>query len=211
MNIFGKLITNISSFKKGILDHISKQLNKQLRKFNNAEDRIKDIVIASIKAQDEYLSLKSGTLRNQFGLENPGLADAVLQSLENIDIKINRARVNGSEIESQIIINMIKSDYSDMLSSSAASYTSEKGSTIPWLEWLLLRGQDSVVVGFKYLPKNSPYSRTGRGIMISGDSAIYRVPPGYAGTMDNNWITRGVDAALPEIQSYMNSLVEKIL
>ena len=47
--------------------------------------------------------------------------------------------------------------------------------------------------------------------MISGQSSIYRVPPQFAGTSSDNWITRGIDQALPQIESYINRMVQKSL
>ena len=43
--------------------------------------------------------------------------------------------------------------------------------------------------------------------MVKNKSSIFTVPGG--GTADNNWITRGIDAALPEIQAYMDKMVEQ--
>jgi len=211
LNIFGKILGNINDLKKFILNTISKNINKTLSKVDVGSNKIKSIILDSIRNQPEYTELKSGVLRNQLGLPDPAMVDSVLSALDDIEVKINRAQVNNSELQAQLIINVMKSDYSAVLSAAGASYTTEKGAQINWLEWLLLRGQDSVIVGYRYLPKITDKSRTGKGIMISGNSAIYRVPPAFAGTVDDNWITRGIDAALPEIEAYINNLITRSL
>ena len=143
-------------------------------------------------------------------MANPTDVDAILQQLEEMEIKIKKPTSSGSGIDARIMINMVQNGFADILSSPAASYTSANGFQINWLEWLLLRGNDSVVIGYRYSPQSSPYSRTGFGIMVKGNSSIFRVPEGN-GTIDNNWITRGIDDALPKIESYMNSVVEESL
>lgn len=212
IKIFSKLLGNINNFKKFIVKSISEQLNKKLfSKTNTMKSFIKNTILESIKSQPEYSDLKYGSLRNIFGIENISDIDAILDELEKMEVDIKKPTAEITEIRARISISMIKDGFSDMLSSSAASYTSEKGFPVPWLEWLLTRGNDSVIIGYRYLPKTSPSSRTGYGIMIKGDSAIFRVPPEFAGTIENNWITRGVDEALPKIESHLNKMVENAL
>lgn len=211
MKIFGKLLTSSTDFKNYILKTVSETVNKRLfSKFAPAEDTIRDIVISSIKAQPEYSSLKSGELRNRFGIQSAAQVDEVLTALGDIDTKIDKARISGDQITAEITINMIKSDFGT-LGANAGTYVSEGGSEIDWLNWLLYEGNNSVVIGYKYKPVVSPKSRTGKGIMIKGEGNIFRVPPEFAGTSDDNWITRGVDAALPQIQDYFNKIVKKAL
>jgi hypothetical protein len=212
IQIFSKILGSIGDLKKYILDNLSKAINKTLfTNLNTIEKNISSIIIQSIKQQPEYTSLKSGILRHEFGLANTGVVDAILAELENIQIKIIRPNVKGDAIEASFIINMIKSNFEDILSSSYASYTTEKGSNIEWLRWLLVEGHNSVVIGYKYIPKISPRSRTSKGIMINSESSVYRVSPQFAGTIEDNWITRGLDDALPEIQAYINRTVEQSL
>lgn len=211
LNVFGKLLTSSTDFKNYILKTVTETVNKRLfSKLAPAEDTIRDIVISSIKAQPEYASLKSGELRNRFGIQSAAQVDEVLTALGDIDAKIDKARISGDEITAQITINMIKSDFAT-LGGGAGTFVSEGGSLVDWLSWLLYEGNNSVVIGYKYKPKVSPKSRTGKGIMVKGEGNIFRVPPEFAGTADDNWITRGVDAALPQIQDYFNKIVKKAL
>jgi len=212
INIFGKLLGNVNQFKKFILTSISDNINKSLfSKINLVEKDISKIVIQSIRNQPEYSSLKSGILRNQLGIKNPTVIDSILAELDDIQVQIVKPSVRGDNIEAKVVINMIKDNYIDILSADGSSYMSEKGSQIDWLRWLLLEGNNSVIIGYRYMPISGPSSRTGKGIMAKWKSGMFRVPPVFAGTAENNWITRGLDAALPEVESYFNNIVKKSL
>ena len=212
IKIFGKLLGNINQFKKFILQSMSDNLNKYLfTKINSVEKKIRNIVIQSIKNQPEYTSLKSGTLRNQLGIPNTAAIDSVISALDDIQVKIIKPSVKGDGVEAKIVINMIKDNYLEILSDSGASYITEKGTQIEWLRWLLLEGNNSVIIGYRYMPITHPNSRTGKGIMTQFKSGIFRVPPEFAGTFGNNWITRGLDAALPQVESYFNNMVKQAL
>lgn len=212
MKIFSKIVGDIAGLKKFIIKSITDRLNATLfSQTSRSAEFVKNTILESIRRQDEYSSLKSGRLRNMFGIQNSSDVDLILSEIENMSVDIKKPTSGAGGINARISISMIRNNFADLLSSPAASYTSENGFPVNWLEWLLLRGNDSVVIGYRYLPKSSPFSRTGTGIMIEGDSAIFRVPPEYAGNLDNNWITRGIDEALPTIESYFNKLVEKAL
>jgi hypothetical protein len=212
IRIFSKLLQGSGDLARYITQNFIQIINKNFfSKKNIIQQNISSIVIESIKAQPEYSSLKSGVLRNQFGIANVSVVDSILSELDDIQVQLIKPRALKNGIEASLIVNMIKEGFPDILGSSGASYVSEKGSQIDWLRWLLLEGNNSVVVGYKYFPKADPRSRTGKGIMIKGESAIYRVPPEFAGTAENNWITRGINEALPQIESYINQMVQKSL
>lgn len=213
MKIFSKVLGSVNNFKKFILDSIKDRLNTKIfSRVKDTQSTIRDMILDSIRNQPEYSSLKAGELRHALGVQNPATVDAILSVLESMDIKIKRPTSTGSGVDAKITINMVRDGFADLLAAPAASYISENGFDVNWLEWLLLRGNDSVVVGYSYFPEISPRSRTGLGLMVkSGNSAIFRVPSEYAGTVDNNWITRGIDEALPKIQAYINQMVEQSL
>lgn len=212
LKIFSKLLTSIGDFKKFIINSIKDRVSSSLfSQVSKTEEVIKNIVIENVRKQPEYNSLKFGELRGMFGIANVGDVDTILSELDDMRIKIKKPTASARGIDARMEISIVKEGFAQLLSSPAASFVSEKGYPVDWLEWLLLRGNDSVVIGYRYSPQVSPFSRTGQGIMIKGNSAIFRVPPEYAGTITDNWITRGIDDALPEIQAYMNKLAETAL
>ena len=56
-----------------------------------------------------------------------------------------------------------------------------------WLRWLLTEGTSIIVVGYRYSPE-AGIGRSKGGIMI--EKGNWRVPPEFAGTEENNFITR---------------------
>lgn len=213
ISIFSKVITSASTLSRQLLQGIVEQINKKFFSGNlsSIESRIKAIIENSIKQQPEYASLKSGRLRNEFGIANTGSIDQIIEHLNNIDITIQKASVNANEINAKIVIGLVKDNLDGALGLASASVETEKGSSLNWLRWLLLEGNKTVVAGYKYIPKVSPKSRTGKGIMVKGDSNMYRVPPQYAGTANNNWITRALDQALPDVQSEIDRYIQRLL
>lgn len=213
VNIFSKVITSASSLSKQLLQDLANQINKKFFSGNlsSIENKIKTIIQNNIKQQPEYSALKSGKLKHEFGISNVGAVDSIIEHLNNIDITIKKASVGANEINAKIIIGLVKDNLDGVFDIASASVQSEKGSNLNWLRWLLLEGNKTVVAGYKYIPKISPKSRTGRGIMVKGDSNMYRVPPEYAGTYGNNWITRALDQALPEVQSEIDNYIQRSL
>ena len=77
---------------------------------------------------------------------------------------------------------------------------------LDWLNWILTRGDEIIVSKFRFEPE-SGRGRTGRGRMKKGGS--WRVSPQYAGTEDDNFITRALsDKAL---QAKMASIIHKAI
>jgi len=165
------------------------------------------ILQEAIMNQPEYESLMSGVLKTELGLEDSGKVQSIINVwLKGVDVKLYPATIVGSKIIGDIILTAIPSDYSDVLGSNAASYTAAKGATIPWLSWLLLQGDNIIIATHKavYDPNRAQHSRTGHDIMLPSDEG-WRVPPEFSGTVDNNFVTRAVASALPELRYQLES------
>ena len=92
---------------------------------------------------------------------------------------------------------------------SAGTYTTEKGTAIPWFEWLTTLG-DAVIVREYDVESGFPSkSRTGDKIMVRGKG--WRVPPAYSGTETNNFVTRATDSILPELSEFISKTVRTTL
>jgi hypothetical protein len=103
----------------------------------------------------------------------------------------------GKQIEGYVALNYIESDYTDILSMDEASYlTPEHQYLLSWLQWLLLEGDGNIIVGWK-LSENSlnSFSRTGTNkTMRKSKTGVFKIRPGYGGTIDDNFITRSIDS-----------------
>jgi hypothetical protein len=66
--------------------------------------------------------------------------------------------------------------------------TTDKQTDLHWLDWLLRQGSAVIVSGYQYTPKRD--GRSGGGVMTMG--SLWRVPPQFAGTLQNNFITKAL-------------------
>ena len=210
MNFSLKLVNSDSDIRRQILSALKSQVQAALNKSkNDMTSQISVLVKQFIKAEPEYQQLLGGELRYQLGIPNPSVVDQIVDIWSN-NIKIinNRISSTSSGLRGGFSINMIKSDYSDVLSASAATITdSGTGSRVPWLEWLLLRGGDVLVKDYEIQIGPNPRSRTGMAIMVSSNSD-YRLPAKFAGTESNNWVYRAISKI---DDSTMQNIVQKAL
>jgi hypothetical protein len=189
-----KLVDSDSSIRKQILNVLKKQaqatFNKSKQDINSA---LTSLVKQSIQAEPEYQQLLGGELKYQLGVPDAGIVNQIVDIWSN-NIKIINNKINSTSngLRGGFSVNMIKSDYSDVLSSSAAKIQdSNTGSVVPWLEWLLLRGGDILIKDYEIQIGPNPRSRTGMAIMVSSKSN-YRLPAKFAGTESNNWVYRAI-------------------
>lgn len=195
-----------------ILQEIQKTLDSALnRSIPSITSEIKTLVASSLRNQSEYTSLMTGTLKAEFGLPDSSVVDAVIQAMvdsliitkQNIVIK-SKAGISGG-----LILNMIKSDFSDIIGQDIANVITDEY-TLPWLKWLLLEGTSSIVKNYDVLYGPSPYSRSGLAIMKHSDSD-WSVPSTFAGTQSDNWTTRAITGIDKDIYKIIQNNIEKNL
>jgi hypothetical protein len=93
----------------------------------------------------------------------------------------------------------------NLLALKSGHVTTNKGTDLHWLNWLLEKGQSVIVIGYRYNPDTAPRGRSGGGTM-SGGSA-WRVPPEYAGTISDNFVTRAFDGREKDIARLFNDIL----
>ena len=71
------------------------------------------------------------------------------------------------------------------------------------MRWLLLEGTRTIVSSYAYEPDNS--GRSGGGTMRLG--GIWRVPPQFAGTASENFVTRMFENKDKQIQPILKGLL----
>lgn len=178
---------------------------------------VRDAVRRSLEAGDEYRSLLAGTLREEFGVEEPqgvvnNIVNAVADSVNVSVLPAGRGDLGGLRVDA------VRGDYSDVLAVPGASYVSvslRRGTEtlVPWLNWLLLAGDRVIVGDWQTLAGGRLGSRTGRMIMVSPTRRPprgFRVDPAYSGVAGNNWLTRSMEAAVPEIEAALGRVLGDI-
>lgn len=197
--IVRKILKYITDFVNGLLQRNVKQVEIDIRK----------LVEDAIKRQPEYKSLLGGKLQSELGVTHPQhrLDEIIRIIVDSIEVKVNKLKESGGQLTGGLEIQFVKTKFADLLKAPVASYITDKGVKIEWLSWLLLEGDKLIVrqymIGID--PKN--YARTGLGqIMINTPKKQggWRVPPEFAGTAENNFITR----ALIEVYNDIGKLLE---
>ena len=176
--------------------------------YNKISESIPEIIINHIIDQPEYDALISGTLQYEFGLPDPSARlQEIIETIRNGSfVKYKPVSIKSSKLVGEITIEMIKKDFSDLLSLGSSTLITEKGDRLNWLQWLLLEGDSVIVSDYFFVLGPNNNSRTGFGIMKQFGGGFWRVPPEYAGSINNNWITRAINSAIGDIDTEINKL-----
>jgi len=191
-NILRALLPDIVNYFKDVRDYLK----------TNIPPVITDAIINS----PEYQSILSGQLQYEFGIPDPGtkLSGLLNTWSNNVEIIYNPPIISGNKIKASFSVNMIKIDFSDVLYSDYAVVVDNlRGYSLPWLEWLLLEGNKTIIQNYNVVIGPNRQSRTGMAIMKNASSS-WRVPSQYAGTISDNWITRAIDQAESQIQNVLD-------
>ena len=149
-------------------------------------------------------------------VEGRQAAEDVIHAIQ-ASVRVETLPVRG-DILGGVAIGVFKEGFTDALSAKWASYTSVnphgEAHLIAWLEWLSFKGDAVVLTGVELLMdyqnraiNTRSMSRTGKAIMIRRDwnnplkssynrskgrsgPSVWKVPPEYSGTEDDNWLTR---------------------
>ena len=184
-----KLLDSTAQIEAKINKALAEEVNKKIRtQSSKIQSQVIPFVSSSIMRQPEVQSLAGGYLRGAFGLVDPNNSvDAIRQSvLSSIRIKVKtyNDKLQGGGIE----INIQPSELAKLLSLPEGHLIYEDGD-LHWLKWLLTLGDTTIVVNYEYVP-GAGIGRSGLGSMKKG--ASFRVPPEFAGLIDNNFITRAL-------------------
>lgn len=207
-----KLLETDQAIYNLILKEIEKILDPVLNKaISGITSELKPLVASSLRNQPEYTSLMAGTLKAEFGLPDSSVVDAVIQAMVDslIITKQNIKIKSKSGISGGLTVNMIKSDFTDIIGLDSANVITEDYA-LPWLKWLLLEGTANIVNNYDVLYGPSAYSRSGLAIMKNSDSD-WSVPSRFAGTESDNWTTRAIRSIEKDIYKIIQNNIEQNL
>jgi len=204
-------VTTADSFRDKVLRAMYKHLTKRLGSpaFQTSIRRgSRKILERELRAHPTFQSMVAhdGKLRRELGVvdSQSAMESLVRDWVRSVDVKVGRPRLlRGSSIAGTIItLRAIQADYDDVLSKAYASYTTEKGQHIPWLNWLLTQGSEILVA--THVPVRIPTARTSRTgtntIMVKSKGSGWGVPTEYAGMPENNYCTQSIAKAVPDIE-----------
>lgn len=214
MQLSLELIESDSFIRQQILlamqDHISSAMSKARTSILSS---IRNLIRAAILNQPEYASLVSGRLKYELGISDPEKRiNSIIDTwLDNIKIETKPTKITNSGISGGFRIDAINSNFEDVLSGdNAIIVDSLSGKVVPWLQWLLLDGGKILVRDYEVRIGPNNRSRTGMAIMIESDKN-WRMPPEFAGTVSNNWITRALENIDDELTNHIQKEIEKYI
>jgi hypothetical protein len=202
-----KLLDSNSNIYQEILKALLPQVNQYMSKaILSIKPEIINIVGSSIRNSPEYGSIQSGQLKYELGIPDPSsrLESLINIWLNNIQSTYDKPVISNNKIKSSFTFEMIKSDFSDVLSTDFATVRDNmRGYDLPWLRWLLLEGNKTIVSKYEVLFGQNKASRTGFAVMTPSNRS-WKVPSTFSGNISDNWITRAIDSASSQIQSLLD-------
>jgi hypothetical protein len=197
-----------SEIQRLILEELKKVFEEVFRKsINSIETQTRNLFYNAIESDTTWQSLKSGKLKAHFGLPDDAakrLEEIVQIWLKEITIDPNPVVVKSSTVRGGFKLNMLENDWINVISAQDASIITAVGQVLPWLEWLLIEGDKIIIRDFEVVMKPAPQSRSGMAIMIKKKSGRWRVPPEFAGTTNNNFVTK----LLENLDSDIEQIIE---
>jgi hypothetical protein len=195
-----KIKENTQELTRLILNALRDDITKFLSGVaNNGQSKIQDLIRHTLLNCPEMIDAKNGDLRSELGLENAEQKiDGIINVwVNNIVVTPKQTIISGNGLNAGFTLGIIRSDFSDVLSQAEAVQITEKGQDLPWLRWLLLDGTGIIIDDYDLKIKPDT-SRTGKYIMVPS-SRYWGVPYQYAGTIDNNFVTRALDGIKDQI------------
>lgn len=196
-----------SDIRRGVLYNIQSKL---LRAVPFLEKILPVEIHDRIANCDVIRALHEGPLRYDLGLTADEVNVITTKIPEVISKNVVVRVTTDGKNSVNLSVEMIRDGLQELLALPEASFiqtfSSNKETTIPWLEWLLTKGDSIVVAGYCvwYTPGN-PNSRSGGAVM--GKKGSFRIPPQYSGTPENNFISR----ALEDIDDFIYDVINQFL
>lgn len=162
----------------------------------------------ALKQDIVYLELSNkidGILYYDVGLENAGqVAEQIVELVSN-SIQLRKLPPIRGDLGG-IGLTVLKDGLQPILSLPMGSYQS-KGGKVDWLDWLLTAGTSEVISGYRVMYGFFDTSRTGQAIMVKSKTKGFSIDPDYAGTENDNWITR----SLKRVEGNISNLFQKVI
>lgn len=208
MSISLKILESNRQIESFINQSLALELNSKIQSNSSrVKNNIKLMIPAWITEQKEVSSLLAQGVQNslnaEFGL-TPGLPDlsvaAIIRSVaDSISVEIPKL---DRHLKGSVLFRIQPNDFANLLGLPEGFVTTNLGSNLHWLNWLLTMGGTPVVTGYQYIPSNS--GRSGGGQMTGGK--VWRVPSEHSGTIDDNFITRALENREKEITNALGGL-----
>ena len=209
-----KLVEPDNIIERKMLEALVRAINKNLNRIaNKTQKEIGELIARYILDSEIADQLRTGnTLAAHFGLR-PGQGESAVDQIAttiqtSIKVRPMKAQRQGKQIKGGFEVGFLREDLVATLNSLAiANIYSNDGSPLPWLDWLLTRGDDIIVTGHSITFSDD--GRSGLAVMVQDNSGFWRVPPEYSGTEENNWLTREIVRNSRELSKQIGNIFRR--
>lgn len=182
---------------RGLLRALSNQLKKIFQKSQiPLRSKIREVVKQALTNCPEVESLRSGTLKYDFGLVSDVTDLLVSNIVESIEIEYKPIQISFSGVSSALTIYINAQRLESIFKGSGWAYIPTENGQLPWLDWLLNAGDSIVIAGYSVAYGN--WGRSGGAIMLKYNN--FQVNPQYSGTISDNFITRAIEKNQEQIE-----------
>lgn len=201
-----EILESNNQIEKMILAAIVKEIGPQFKSIaNKIKQKIHPIIVKAIHQSPAMGSVRNGILKLDFGLTSDptkAVAEAVADSLE---VEYKPTKLTGSTLSGGILIKIQPFDYLNLISMPFGINVTEDGDSLPWIEWLALRGNQIIIADFgvKY---QGGEGRT-NGAIMTKSSAPFKVNSSFSGVATDNFITKALNSNIKEIQKAIEDLI----
>lgn len=194
------------SIMSGMRDVLDNAIRKSIPRISN---EIKQIMTDALMSEPEYASLISGKLKADFGIRDSSMVNQIVSQLsDTITVSSKPVSIKSNGLTGGLTLQMIPStDFGGIIYQNIAQTQDDKGYSLPWLEWLLLQSNNTIIKNYEVKYGSSPYSRSGMALMVESNSD-WRVPPEFAGSQNNNWTTRAIEKLESPIYALIKNTIE---
>jgi hypothetical protein len=210
MRITVKLLEKNSDINTLILDNIKSYLEPRIKQAGSqVTAQLPPLISDALKQEPEYQSLLSGQLRGELGISDSSVVESIISAISSsIELVSHPIKIGTSGIKGGFSINVIRANDAGGVISLDMSKIITPNYSLPWLEWLLFKGNEILVNNYVVEFGPNPNSRSGLAIMTPSSSNGWRVPPQFVGTEKNNWITRAISRIEDKVYSLITKSIE---
>ena len=194
-----KLTQTTAQIEKEITKALVKEINYTFKSsIGKMISPIRRIVSSAIESSPVISELNSGTLRADFGVpKGKDVTSAIVASVARAtSIEMRRFSSSGKKISGGIFVYIQPTNFANLLSLPAGETITEKGTRLPWLDWLLTLGDAVIIADFGVEYGSS--GRSGQGHMTS-KARPFKVKTSFSGTAGSNFITKALESHVGQI------------
>ena len=190
-NLKLKIIDSNSKIEKSILGISEAEIKNIFQKAKTKiHAKIINLIIKALSDSPEIISLQSGSLKYDFGLDFDPTQEIIYAVANSTYVYFKNFRFNKNSVTNILSVYIQPEDFRNLLSSGSAQVITSDGVVIPWLSWLLTAGNAVVVTQYHVDYGSYNTSRSGGAIMKPG--GFFKVDSEFSGTVDDNFITRAI-------------------